>query len=552
MGLICPVLGPDAKRTYFYVRDGVFLRIARVVAGWFSVTRGEGGFAVNIANWLQRQAMAHPDWPALLLGKELIADYAGFHDRAARVAGWLQAQGIAPGDRVAIFLKNCPEYLIVQYGIWYAGAVAVPINAKLHGQEAAWIIGDAGARIVFASGDQAAGLRDAAIEAMIVDVQAEAYGLAEKALPIPPMPREATDTCWLFYTSGTTGHPKGVQITHRMLMVMSLAYLTDVDQVTSQDTALYAAPMSHGAGIYNIIHVLEGARHVCPVSGGFEEAEIFDLARHHGRIHMFAAPTMVKRMTRIAKEMGETGEGLRSIVYGGGPMYVADIVEAVDHFGPIFIQIYGQGEAPMAVTSLRREEVADRSHPRWQERLASVGLPQSIVEVQIGDANGNPLPPGETGEIMVRGDLAMPGYWQNPEATAKTIVNGWLMTGDMGFLDADGYLTLQDRSKDMIISGGTNIYPREIEEVLLTHPDVAEASVVGRPNAEWGEDVVAFVVLSKGADLKPSVLDAHCLSQIARFKRPKEYISLPELPKNNYGKVLKTALRDLMKEGCHD
>lgn len=498
---------------------------------------------MNIALWLQRQALAHPDRPALFLGREMVTDYAGFHDRAARVAGWLRAHGVAPGDRVAIFMKNCPDYLIVQYGIWYAGAVAVPINAKLHGAEAAWIIENAAAGVAFASSGQAQGLRDAGTAALVVDVTAQAF----QAQPIGPVPRDAEDTCWLFYTSGTTGRPKGVMINNRMLVVMSLAYLTDVDQVTARDAALYAAPMSHGAGIYNIVHVLEGARHVCPASGGFDEAEIFDLARHHGRIHMFAAPTMVKRLTQAAKATGETGQGLRSIVYGGGPMYVADIVQAVDHFGPIFIQIYGQGEAPMAVTSLRRDEVADRSHPRWRERLASVGRPQSIVEVRIGDANGHPLPPGETGEIMVRGDLAMPGYWQNPQATAKTLVDGWLRTGDMGFLDQDGYLTLQDRSKDLIISGGTNIYPREIEEVLLTHPDVAEVSVVGRPNAEWGEDVVAFVVLSPGAGLNPAALDAHCLSQIARFKRPKAYFTLPDLPKNNYGKVLKTTLRDLLK-----
>ena len=255
---------------------------------------------------------------------------------------------------------------------------------------------------------------------------------------------------------------------------------------------------------------------------------------------MFAAPTMVKRMTQIAKEHGETGAGIRTIVYAGGPMYLADIIEAVDHFGPIFVQVYGQGECPMGITALSRQEVCDRTHPNWQERLKSVGRAQCTVEVQIGDENGNILPIGEIGEIMVRGDLVMPGYWKNPDASEKTLRNGWLQTGDMGAMDQDGYVTMHDRSKDMIISGGTNIYPREVEEVLMTHPDVIEASVVGRPNAEWGEDVVAFVV----GDVSTDALDDLCLSQIARFKRPKDYVFLDQFPKNNYGKVLKTVLRE--------
>ena len=203
----------------------------------------------------------------------------------------------------------------------------------------------------------------------------------------------------------------------------------------------------------------------------------------------------------------------------------------------------------MAITALSRAEVADRTHPRWAERLASVGRAQSMVEVAISDGQGGVLPPGETGEIMVRGAPVMPGYWKNDAATAKTIVDGWLMTGDVGRLDPDGYLTLADRSKDVIISGGTNIYPREVEEVLLTHPDVHEVSVIGRPSAEWGEDVVAFVVAVPGREVDASALDAHCLDQMARFKRPKDYFAVPDLPKNNYGKVLKTALRERLKEG---
>ena len=393
----------------------------------------------------------------------------------------------------------------------------------------------------------------AEVSAEVNCVSSGAYAAIAEAAPLErAVERGAEDLAWLFYTSGTTGRPKGVMITHGMLQAMALSYFVDVDQVSAEDTALYAAPLSHGAGIYNLMHVMVGARHVCPPSGGFDEAEIFDLARHFGRVHMFAAPTMVKRMVLAAKAAGESGEGLRTVVYGGGPMYLADIVEAVALFGPIFVQIYGQGECPMAISALSRGDVADRAHPRWRERLGSVGRAQSVVELRIGDGEGRPVAAGEAGEIMVRGAAVMPGYWQNPEASAKTLVDGWLMTGDVGRMDAEGYLTMVDRSKDLIISGGTNIYPREVEECLLEHADVEEASVVGRPHPEWGEDVVAFVVLRRGAALDEAALEAHCLANIARFKRPKAYFAVPELPKNNYGKVLKTELRERLEEISND
>ncbi|SFM43991.1 class I adenylate-forming enzyme family protein [Shimia aestuarii] len=501
---------------------------------------------MNIASWLERTARLDPERPAIFLGEDSVETYGSFHAKALSVAGWLRTHGIAPGDRVGIFMKNLPEYLIAQYGAWYAGAVVVPINAKLHGREAAWILKDADAAMCFTSPGLHGALSNVC-DMPCVDVTGSVWATAIANGPLETAtPRDAEDLCWLFYTSGTTGRPKGVMITNRMLVAMALSYFADVDEVTGEDCALYAAPMSHGAGIYNVMHVLKGARHVLPVSGGFEEAEIFALARHHGRVHMFAAPTMVKRLTMVATASGESGEGLRTIVYGGGPMYVADIVEAVDHFGPIFVQIYGQGECPMCITALSRQEVSDRTHPRWEARLASVGRAQSVVEVAIADENGLPLSAGEVGEIMVRGDAVMPGYWRNEEATAKTVVDGWLKTGDVGCLSKNGFLTLKDRSKDMIISGGTNIYPREVEEALLTHPSVIEVSVVGRPHPEWGEDVVAFVV-AKG-EMDTAALDAHCLERIARFKRPKDYFALTELPKNNYGKVLKTELRKMMED----
>jgi len=499
---------------------------------------------MNLANWLKRQAEINPTRPALFLGVDCVADYATFWTQARAVAAALKARGVRPGDRVAIFMKNCPDYLIVFYGVWCLGAAVVPINAKLHGREARYIIENARVNMVFATPQESEALIGAEIRSSsCIQVPSVEYDAMCSHEPIADIvPRAPDDLAWLFYTSGTTGKPKGVMITHRMLMTMSLCYVVDADPVSEDDATLYAAPMSHGAGIYNMLHVRAGARHVCPPSGGFDPMEIFDLAEHFGAVQLFAAPTMVTRMTQTAIKHGRTGAGLRTVVYAGGPMYNADIIAAVDHFGPIFVQIYGQGECPMGITVLTRGDVNERQSDGWQARLQSVGRAQSAVEVAIGDGQGNPLPTGQHGEIIVRGDTIMPGYWQNTEATEKTIVNGWLMTGDMGFMDAAGYVTMQDRSKDLIISGGSNVYPREVEEVLLLDPGVEEVSVVGRVHPDWGEEVVAFIV----GKFDREALDRLCLDHIARFKRPKEYIGIESLPKNNYGKVLKTELRALL------
>jgi len=505
---------------------------------------------MNLALWLERTARAHPSRPALFSGARQVADYAELYRAAGGLAAALAARGIARGDRVAMFLTNCPQYITCAYGIWTRGAAKVPINNKLHPREVVWILQDSGARAVFVTPDLAPGLAEVT-DLPLIDVTSREFSEMCAMEPLEIVPRDGGDLAWLFYTSGTTGKPKGVRITHQVLLAASLAYPVDVDEVRPEDAAYYMAPMSHGAGFYIPIHILRGARHICPVSPGFHEAELLETAARAGPLHMFMAPTMVRRFTDFARAAGDHAEGIRTIVYGGGPMYLADIIDAVDWFGPKFVQIYGQGECPMAITALSRDEVADRSHPRWRARLASTGRAQAAVEVRIGSADGQPLTQGEIGEIMVRGLPVMPGYWQNPEATAKTLQDGWLMTGDMGFLDPDGYLTLHDRSKDMIISGGSNIYPREIEEVLLTHPNVQEVSVVGRSSQQWGEEVVAFVVASDPAP-EPAELDALCLAQIARFKRPKAYFFLPELPKSNYGKILKRQLRAELEEGKHD
>ncbi|KIZ39646.1 MULTISPECIES: class I adenylate-forming enzyme family protein [Rhodopseudomonas] len=509
---------------------------------------------MNVADWLAASARLRPEAPALLSGTRVEADYATFAARAAAFGAALARDyAIAPGDRVALFMTNCTQYLECLYGIWWAGAVAIPINAKLHGREAAWICRDADARLALIGDDTVEALTEAAgdlpplLRSLSVD-GAEYRRLRDGTGDAAPVARADHDLAWLFYTSGTTGRPKGVMLSHGNLVAMSLCYLADVDQVSSDDAALYAAPLSHGAGLYNFIHIRCGARHVVPESGGFDPDEVLDLGKQLRNVAMFAAPTMVRRLVDAAKKRGESGDGIRTIVYGGGPMYLADIRGAIAVMGQRFVQIYGQGESPMTITSLQREWHGAVDHPRYLERLASVGTAQSAISVRITDADGKPLPAGETGEIEARGPTVMLGYWNNPSANAETLKDGWLRTGDVGRLDNDGFLTLSDRSKDVIISGGTNIYPREVEEALLTHPDIREVSAIGVADPEWGETVVACVVLEDGAARSDAALDAHCLNAIARFKRPKRYIYLDQLPKNNYGKVLKTELRKMLKE----
>jgi long-chain acyl-CoA synthetase len=278
---------------------------------------------------------------------------------------------------------------------------------------------------------------------------------------------------------------------------------------------------------------------VVPESQAFEAEEVLGLFDAWPRTSMFAAPTMIKRLVECPAPC--KAENIRTIIWGGAPMYVADARAAIERFGPRFAQIYGQGESPMTITTLSKQEIADRHHPRWAERLASAGRPFAGVEVVVADPDDQQLPSGETGEILCRGDVVMPAYWGNPDASAATLRGGWLHTGDVGAFDAEGYLTLKDRSKDVIISGGSNIYPREVEEILLEHAQVREVSVIGRPDPEWGEVVVAYVV----GDADRGELDAMCLNGIARFKRPKDYVFVEALPKNNYGKILKTELREL-------
>ena len=505
---------------------------------------------MNLANWLHQTALVRPDAPAIRLGQTPYASYAEFAHRSCARGRHLKARyDIRCGDRVALYAKNCAEYLEVLYGVLWIGAIIVPINSKLHPREAAWIIENAEAKLAITqTGEIYTSALDLTVDCLEVGICAPEFSTLGNAASaggyMAPVEVADDDVAWLFYTSGTTGRPKGVMATHRNLRMMATSYALDVDRVAASDHFLYAAPMSHGAGLYNFQFVRAGACHVVPASGGFDTGEIEDLAEKLGNLVFFAAPTMVMRMVRHAGQTGFDGAGIRTIIYGGGPMYVADIDNALKTFGPKFVHIYGQGESPMTITAMTRDIVAGTGHPGADLRRASTGIAQSCVEVRVVDEAMNEVGTGEVGEVIVRGDTVMKGYWKNETATAQTIVDGWLKTGDLGALDPCGFLTLTDRSKDVIISGGTNIYPREVEEAILTNDTVFEVSVIGCPHPEWGEEVVAFVVFNEGQDCEPDALDEWCKTQIASFKKPKRYVFVPELPKNSYGKVLKTSLRE--------
>ena len=504
----------------------------------------------NIAAGLLGRARNVPDAPALTFGARTLA----FGELAARVralAGGLRTRlALAPGDRILVWMENRPEFLETLFASWVAGLVAVPVNAKLHAREAAYIARDCDAAAIVTSEALVEALAEALTEgpadhgrsatpAVVVAGSAEYERLAGSG-PIDCAATRPTDPAWIFYTSGTTGHPKGAVLTHRNLLVMSLIYYADIERVEPGHTKLHAAPLSHATGLYSLPHLFGGGHQV--VLPGFEPDEVLDALEHYTGVTLFAAPTMVTRLVQAAGA-AVRAPGLRTLYYGGGPMYVADLQRALDCLGPRLWQLYGQGESPMTLTGLSKRDHQGDAGAEHLARLASCGVARTGVEIRIVDRDGRDLGAGEAGEVIARSDTVMAGYWRNPRATAAALRDGWLWTGDVGALDARGYLTLHDRSKDLIISGGSNIYPREIEEVLLRHPAVLECSVVGRPHPDWGEEVVAFLVPRPHATIAEAELDALCLAHIARFKRPRDYRILPALPKNNYGKILKTELR---------
>jgi acyl-CoA synthetase (AMP-forming)/AMP-acid ligase II len=486
---------------------------------------------VNIAGLLANGIARAGDRLALVQGSRALT-YRALGDRVARLAAGLAGLGLRRGDRIVLLMPNRPELVESLWAAFHGGFVAVPVNWHLHPDEVGYIVAHCRAAAVVVSDETAAAARTLPDAVLVVRVGGDYEDvLAPEASPAADT--AADDPAWLFYTSGTTGRPKGATLTHRNLAAMTEAYLRDLDPVADGSVYLHAAPLTHGSGLYLLPSTARGATQVIAPGTSFSARDFVALAQEHQVTHAaFLAPTMLRRVVDEAR--GAALPSLRSVVVGGAPLYQEDLRAAVGVLGPIVTQMYGQGEAPMTITVMPASEALD--HP------GSCGRAFHGVRVRIADPDGEPVPDGADGEVLVRGDVVMRGYWDNPDATAATLAEGWLHTGDIGHLDA-GYLHLTDRAKDVIITGGSNVYPREVEEVLLTHPAVREVAVVGVPDPEWGESVRAFVVAA--GDPTPGELVQYCRERLASFKKPRAVILVTELPKNAAGKILKRELRRL-------
>ena len=509
---------------------------------------------MNLSHLLTQSARVFPHKIAIRHGPKQMT-YAEFNSRVNRLANALQRLGLRKGNNVAILQHNCPEFYETLFACFKMGCGTIPINFRLHPKEFAFIIDHSEAKGVVLSEAFNSSIREIqehipGVEHLIaLSGDGSDFKDYEELLSNAPdrfidADVSSDDLAWLFYTSGTTGMPKGAMLTHRILLAMTMGFYADMcPDFGPDDVILHAAPLSHGSGLYGLPNIAKGALNVILESKSFDPELVFKTIEKHRVTNMFAAPTMVKMMIDHPAVDQYDHSSLRSVIYGGASMLVEDLKAAIQKLGPCLVQLYGQGESPMTITYLPHRDHRLKGTDEQQKRLASAGIARTGVEVKIFDPNDAELPAGKIGNIVTRSDLVMKGYWKNQEATAATVRNGWLDTGDMGYMDENGYVFIMDRSKDMIISGGENIYPREIEEVLIKHPAVREVAVIGVPDPKWGEAIKAVVALIPGETASEDELINLCKDNIASYKKPKSVDFVAELPKNNYGKILKRELR---------
>lgn len=515
----------------------------------------------NLGALLAETARHHGDHAAVRFGSSTLT-YRQLDDRVDALAAGLLSLGVRRGDRVAVLAWNRPEVIEVMFAVFKLGLVLVPLNARYTAGEVAYHLTDPGVGVLVHGPEFESLASDAVGQAPSVrhvlamggnyeEVVADQLGAPDATVDVDP-----GETCWLFYTSGTTGRPKGAMLTHANLLFVVLGWVADLTPLTPDSVVLHAAPLSHGAGFHALAAVAKGATQVIPASTTATAAETLDLLADAGITDTWMVPTQITRLVAELEERRREGRGvdlphLTSVVYGGAPFHVEDLVHAIEVLGPVLVQLYGQGETPMTATHLRHGEHR-LGDPTVEERLASAGHPRTGMEVRVVDADDRPVGDGEPGEVVVRGPAVMLGYWGRPEETEETLRGGWLHTGDLGTM-RHGYLYLLDRMKDLIISGGSNVYAREVEEVLIAHPSVLEVAVIGVPDRDWGERVVAAVVPATRDGVAADLLAQFAREQLASYKRPKEYVVMDSLPRSPYGKVLKRDLRAaLVQDGPAD
>lgn len=509
---------------------------------------------MNIGSILTDAAARHPDRTAILY-REQRRSFAEFNARANRLACALRQAGLRRGDRVAVLQRNCPELMETMFATFKAGGVAVPINARLHPREYQFVLDHSGASfIVFTSefAEGIAGIRGGLPQlrgAICVDGASDGV-LGYEALLQTGAPGNddadmaPDDLAWLFYTSGTTGRPKGAMVTHANLRFMADHYFQEVYALTPDDVVMHAGPLTHGSGLW-MLPITQGA----PVqlindSASFDPEHIFALIERHKVTKIaFIAPTMITMLLRSPVIGKYDMSSLRFIGYGGSNMLVEDLKRAIRQWGPVLCQIYGQGESPMTISMLRPEDHVLSDDPAIEQRLASAGKVREGIEVMVLDEEGARVPAGSIGEVCLTGPVIMRGYWQDENATNEAFKGGVYHTGDLGKFDEDGFLYLLDRKKEMIISGGANIYPREVEEILMLHPGVIEVAVIGIPDRLWGESTLALVRARPDAQVTEAALLELCQANLAGYKKPRHFRFVADLPKNAYGKILKRELK---------
>ncbi|WP_288336978.1 class I adenylate-forming enzyme family protein [uncultured Gordonia sp.] len=482
-----------------------------------------------IGDLIARAARTFGDAPALIQGDRTVG-FTEFDDLTNRLGNALLARGLTPGDHVAVLVPNGIDGVVVYYALAKAGLVRVPLNARETDTELAYKIADSAARALITDDRIPAAteilVRTGDIDSLIAGADGAPCRVA----------RDPEDLLRLGYTGGTTGKPKAVMLTTRSEIAEIDNFLVDLlPDLGPESVMLHAAPITHGSGAFFLPHLVKGGASV--ILEKFSPQNFIDAAVRHRATATFMVPTMISMLIEDAV-IDRDQLALRRLCYGGAPIAPALLARGIEKLGPVFAQLYGQAEAPLAITCLQPVE-------HTPDRLASAGKPYTFVEVDIVDAQGNPVPAGTAGEVVTRGPHTMKGYWQRPEATAETLgPDGWLRTGDIGQVDDSGFLYLLDRRHDVIISGGFNVYPREVEDALLEHPAVREAAVVGIDDPKWGQRVAAAVVVRD--PVSADEIHEHCTTRLAGFKRPRHIEFWDELPKSPVGKSLRRAVRDTM------